>query len=488
MRHKPVVNYKSVLYILGTVLMIEAFFMIFNILISLVFHEGARMMRLHFYAFLITFLVGFSLYFAFRKYSQGPFARRDSFLLVTAAWLSISVFGTLPYILTGAIPDFTDAFFEAVSGFTTTGSSILTDIEALPKSALFWRSMTHWIGGLGIVVMFVALFPSMRMGKIYLFNAEASVVVEEKAFPKIFDVARNLFFIYFILTFSEFLLLVLGGMNWFDSICHSFATVATGGFSTKNSSIGGYSPYIQYVIAIFMILSATNFNIYLLIIRKKFANIFKNEEWKTYLKILFSVVLVVTVVLVVKHVYSLEPAFRYALFNVASLMTATGFATTDYLQWPALAWIMIVFVMMIGASSGSTGGGVKVIRYVILGKKIKASFREILHPNLVSNIKYNGQVVSDDTVFKILVFIILYFIVVLSGMFILMITGVDPVTAFGSALTAMGGMGPGLGLTGPAGNFSMIPVVGKFTLSFLMIIGRLEIFSVLILFTRDFWR
>ncbi len=486
MGRKAVINLRIILYVLGVVLLIESFFMLFNVLISYEYEEPY--VKANFLAFLITFSSGLLLFLFNRSYRHSSFGRKDSYLLVTLSWIIISLYGTLPYLLTGAIPTFTDAFFESVSGFTTTGSSILTDIEALPHSALFWRSETHWIGGMGIIVLFIALFPTMRMGKIYLFNAEASVVVEEKAFPRIFDVARNLWFIYFFLTVSEVVLLYIGGMDIFDSICHAFATVATGGFSTKNTSLGGYSPYIQYVVAVFMILSATNFNIYLLLIKKKFSAILGNEEWRTYLFILFSVVIAVTLVLYIKDVYPLEPAFRHALFNVASLMTATGFATTDYLQWPALAWMLIIFVMFIGASSGSTGGGVKVIRYVIMGKKLKNTFREILHPNLVSTVSYNKQTVNDDVVFKVLVFIILYFIIVLTGMFILILTGVDPATAFGSALTAMGGMGPGLGVTGPAGNFSTIPTVGKFTLDVLMITGRLEIFSVLILFTRDYWR
>ncbi len=486
MKRKAVINLRGIFYVLGVVLLIESFFMTFNTLVSFLYKEPY--IKANFLAFLVTFISGLILYLINQSHKHSSFSRKDSFLVVTLSWVTISIFGTLPYLFTGAIPSFTNALFESVSGFTTTGSSILTNIEALPHSALFWRSETHWIGGMGIIVLFIALFPTMRVGKIYLFNAEASVVVEEKAFPRILDVARNLWAIYFFLTLSEIILLCIGGMDLFDSICHSFATVATGGFSTKNNSIAGYSPYIQYIIAIFMILSATNFNIYLLIIKKKFSSVFKNEEWRTYLFILFSVVLVVTVVLYINKVYPLEPAFRHALFNVASLMTATGFATANYLKWPALAWMLIVFVMFIGASSGSTGGGVKVIRYVILGKKLKNTFREALHPNLVSSVRYNGHPVGDDVVSKTLIFIILYFVVVLTGMFILIASGVDPATAFGSALTAMGGMGPGLGVTGPAGNFSSIPIIGKYTLDALMITGRLEIFSVLILFTKDFWR
>ena len=479
------INFQLIFKALGNILIIESIFMVLTFIVSLIYHEQDKYQILA--AVLITFFAGLILIFINRKASS-DFSRKDSFLLVTLVWLTISLFGTLPYLLAGSIPHFVDAFFESVSGFTTTGSSILTNIEALPKSALFWRSETHWIGGIGIVVMFIALFPSLRVGRIYLFNAEASVVVEEKAFPKIFDITRNLVLIYLILTFSEIVLLVISGMDLFDSICHSFATIATGGFSTKNASIAAYSPAIQYIIAIFMILSATNFNIYLLIMRKKFSSIFRNEEYKAYLGILFTAVLITTLSLIFQMHYPIEKSFRLALFNVSSLMTATGFATADYLKWPFLAIMMIVTVMMIGASSGSTGGGVKVIRYVITFKKLRNSLKEMLHPNLVTHVRYNGKIVDNDSVSKIILFIFVYFLVVFIGMMILVVFGVDPITSFGSALTAMGGMGPGLGITGPAGNFSTIPVIGKYDLSALMIIGRLEIFSVLIIFSRDFWK
>ncbi len=479
------INFRLIFKALGIILMIEAAFMLLTLLVSVIYKE--KYIALISLSIAITFVVGFVLFYL-NRHAREFISRKDSFLLVTLVWLSISLFGTLPYLLTRAIPSFTDAFFESVSGFTTTGSSILTNIEILPKSVLFWRSETHWIGGIGIVVLFIALFPSLRVGRIYLFNAEASVVVEEKSYPKLFDVSRNLWFIYLLLTFAEIILLYVSGMDMFDSICHSFATVATGGFSTKNASIAAYPPRIQYIIAIFMILSATNFNIYLLAMRKKFNSILKNEEYRAYLGIMFTAVLIATITLVVSKHFPVEKAFRLSLFNISSLMTATGFATADYLKWPFLALMMIVMVMMIGASSGSTGGGVKVIRYVIVFKRIRNAFREILHPNLVANVRYNGKIVESDTVSKIFVFVFMYFLIVFTGMLILVALGVDPITSFGSALTAMGGMGPGLGVTGPAGNFSTIPALGKYTLSALMIIGRLEIFSVLIIFSRDFWR
>ncbi len=479
-------NLALIFNVLGIILMIEAVYMIMTVIVTFIYHENIKWLIV--LSMVITFVSGLLLYlFTKPRIKSKNFSRKDSFLLVTLVWIVISLFGTLPYLLTGAIPRFVDAFFESVSGFTTTGSSILKNVEIMPKSILFWRSETHWIGGIGVVVLFIALFPSLKVGRIYLFNAEASVVVDEKPLPKMFDIARNLWFVYLFLTLAEIILLVLGGMDLFDSICHSFATIATGGFSTKNASIGAYSPYIQYVIAIFMILSATNFNLYLFAIRGKFM-FFKNEEYKAYLGILFTAVFIATAALYF-HGWGLEKAFRSALFNISSLMTATGFATVDYFhKWPFLALMMIILVMFVGASSGSTGGGVKVIRYVIMFKKMKNSFKEMLHPNLVTHVRYNGQIVPEDSVSRVLVFIFFYYFIVFIGTLILVLTGVDPVTAFGSALTTMGGMGPGLGVTGPAGNFSSIPVIGKYTLSALMIIGRLEIYTVLIIFSKQFWR
>ncbi len=483
---KAKLNFPFIFRSLGIVLVIEAAFMLFSVALSFYYHEQHEYQI--FIAFLITAFTGIFL-ILFNKPPKNQFYRqKESFLLVTLSWITISVFGTLPYILTGEISSFTDALFESVSGFTTTGSSIMTDIEAHSHGILFWRSTTHWIGGMGIIVLFIAIFPRFKHSRIYLFNAEASVVVEEKTFPSFFSIARRLWLIYIFLTFAETVLLKLEGMTWFDSICHSFATIATGGFSTKNASLAAFSPIIQYTVAIFMVLSATNFNIYLLVLKKQFKKIIKNDEFKFYYSIIFSLILIATITLYFKQHYTLEHAFRSAFFNISSLLTATGFATEDYLHWHTVALFMIYFAMIIGASSGSTGGGVKVIRYVIFFRKIKATIKEILHQNIISVVKYNGQRVEDATVQRVLVFIILYFFIVLMGTLLITITGVDVYTALGSALTAMGGMGPGFGLTGPVGNFSMLPIFAKYVLVALMLLGRLEIFTILVLFSRDYWQ
>lgn len=480
-------NYKFVFNQIAIIIIIEAFFMLMPLFVSFYYHE--RIVKEIVLSFVITFSLGVISYFVTRRNIQKNYTKRESFLMVTLAWVFISFFGTLPFILSGSITNFIDAYFETMSGFTTTGSSILTNIEILPKSVLFWRSETHWIGGMGIVVLFVALFPYLKTNRIYLFQAEASVVVEQKVMPKIIDIARVIWLIYVGMTILEIILLVFGKMSLFESICHSFGTVATGGFSTRNASVGAFSPYIQYVITVFMILAGVNFALYLALIKRKFFKVFSNEELKTYLSIILVTGITITVILLINKTYvHLEEAFRQAFFQVASIITATGFATTDYLKWPLSAIILIIMLMLIGGSAGSTSGGIKVIRHLIFYRRFKVTFKQLINQDVVSPVYYNGVVVKPEIVSNVLTFIIVYLLVIFFSTVFLVFTGVDILTAFGSSATCLGGIGPGLGFTGPAGNFSEIPQISKIVLSFVMLIGRLEIFSVLVLFTKSFRR
>ncbi len=442
-----------------------------------------------FLTFLATVVFGILLNAGTRKHRGVEPSIRESFVIVTFSWLTMGLVGTLPYITTGSIPDFTNAFFESVSGFTTTGSSILSDIEALPKSILFWRAETHWIGGMGIIVLVVAIMPFLKMNGIYLFYSEASSVDNEKMYTRMRYVARNLWFIYLGLTGIETLLLWAGGMTFFDSICHSFATIATGGFSTKNDSLAGYSPYIQYVVTIFMLLSGINFTVHALAIRGNYKNAFKNEELRLYLKIILVVGALITALLVYQHhEISFEQNFRAAFFQVVSVLTATGFATADYLEWPVQAIGLIALLMLIGASSGSTGGGVKVIRHLIVFKRVKILYKEVYSPNVVRLVRYNGRVVNPDQVTRILAFVITYYGILIFSTLIMMLWTSDFATSFGAVATSMAGIGPGFGSVGPASNFLHLPMGSKYFLAALMIVGRLEIYSVLILFTPTFWR
>jgi trk system potassium uptake protein TrkH len=459
--------------------------MLFAAFISILYHEA--IVRELFITFAGTCSFGLVLNLLTRNQRGVEPTRSESFLIVTLGWIILGLVGSLPYLFTNSIPQFANAFFESISGFTTTGSSILADIEALPKSILFWRAETHWIGGMGIIVLVVAIMPFLKISGISLFYSEISSVTNEKISTKIRYVARNLWLVYVGLTFIEVVLLMLGKMPLFDSVCHSFATIATGGFSTQNDSIASYSPYIQYVITIFMLLSGINFVLHIMLLKGRYKTVFKNEELRLYLLIILGFGLAIAFILFFNGNISFEKAFRDSFFQVVSVITATGFATADYLQWPSQAILLIALLMLIGASSGSTGGGVKVIRHVILIKKIRHTFRELINPKAINLIQYNKLQIKPDFVGQVLTFIVIYYTIILVGGFLLMLTGLDAPSAFGSAATCMGGIGPGFGTVGPVSNFLHLSDVAKYFLTLLMLIGRLEIYAVLILFTRSFW-
>ncbi len=467
-------------------IMLEGLFMSSALFVTLIYGERDQLSFI--ISVLSATLTGFVTWILTRSRLEQHYGLRDSFLIVTLGWLMISLFGTEPYLISGSIPRFVDAFFESVSGFTTTGSSILTDIEVLPHGILFWRSMTHWIGGMGIIVLAVAVLPFLRIEGVFLFNNEASSILQDKLHPRITSVAKRLWIIYLIMTFSETLLLWLGDMNFFDALCHSFATVATGGFSTKNTSIAGFSAYAQYIIIFFMILSGMNFTLHYFIIRGQFQKVKQNEELKFYLGIIIAVSLIICVQLINNLNLPFEESFRRSLFQVSSVMTATGFATDDYLKWPQISWILVFLLMFVGASSGSTGGGIKVIRHVFLFKRIRTSLRNHIYPNAVFPLKINGKLVDERTVHNVMTFIYLYFITFIIGTTLMTALGLDVHTAIGAVITTMGGIGPGIGRVGPAGNFAFIPDAGKYLLDLLMLLGRLELFTVLVLFTPGFWR
>ncbi len=435
---------------------------------------------------IIAFIAGLVLYIITKKQSEDiVITKKDAYLTVTLSWVIISLIGTLPYLFSKSIPSFTDALFESVSGFTTTGSSILTDIESLPKSILFWRSLTHWVGGIGIIVLFIVIMPTLQIGGYNLFTLESSL--QEKIKPKIKSVGYRLFWIYLILTFAEVILLLLGKMNLFESVCHAFGTVATGGFSPKNTSIANYSPYIQYVIMSFMLLAGTNFIIHYYALKRNFQKVNENEELKFYLVVIIIIGLIISAALYIKTNKPLEESFREAFFQVISIVTCTGFATTDYLLWPGFAWILIFFAMFLGGSTGSTAGGIKMARHLILLKNIKRIFKQQMSSKAIIPVRFNGSSVDDETNSSILTFISVYLIIFIAGSMLMVFIGIDGKTAAGSVATCMAGIGPGIGTVGPASNFAHLPESGKLLLSFLMLVGRLEIYTVIMLFTRFFW-
>ncbi len=430
---------------------------------------------------------------AIGRNAKPTIGRREGSLIVTFTWIIFTLFGLLPFWLSGSITSFTDAFFETISGFTTTGASILNNIEQLPYSILFWRSLTHWIGGLGIIVMSLALLPVFGLSATQLFAAEAAGPTKDKIHPKINETAKRLFLIYVLLTVAESVLLRIGGMNWFDAVCQSFGTIATGGFSTKQASIAHWdSSFIQYVIILFMIMSGVNFSLYYFGLKNKMIKIRKNEELRYYLIVLFVFALIVAFSLIdfsqVQSFSSIEKAWRDSLFTVTSLMTTTGYGTADYMTWKTYTWVILLLVMLTGASAGSTSGAIKMVRIVIVFKYCYYEFKRIIHPNAVVPVRYNGNLVHEDVITRILAFVLLYLITVGVGILVLAMSGMEFKESIGGLIGCLGGVGPGLGTLGPAGNYADIPTFSKWFLSFIMLVGRLELFTVLLLFTPAFWK
>ena len=478
------INFRLVLSVISKILIIISISLLLNGLLCLYFKEPISPFLI---SALIALFMSVSIHFVSKKARGGSdLKKKDAYLTVTLSWIIICLIGSLPYLFSKAIPNVENAIFESVSGFTTTGSSILTDIESLPYSILFWRSLTHWIGGIGIIVLVIIIMPSMQIGSYRLFSLESSL--QEKIHPKTKQVGISLMLIYVFLTFSEVIFLLLGKMPLFESVCHAFGTIATGGFSPRNTSITEYSPYIQYVIMVFMCLAGTNFVIHYYILKRNFKKIYANEELKFYGLIIFIVGGIVTISLYFKLGMPFEESFRTAFFQVISIITTTGFATSDYLLWPIGCITVMFLILFLGGSTGSTAGGIKMIRHLVLFKNIGANFRKIISPNAIIPVRLNNQTIDVETNNTILSFITLYIMIVIVSSIVLILTGVDGKTATSSVATCMAGIGPGIGSVGPAGNFADFSIFGKLFLSFIMLVGRLEINTILILFTPGFWK
>jgi len=483
-------NIRLVLRMMGSLALVESVILLLMCIIPIIYGENDA------HYFLISSLISFTFAGVALFLGRNPstfIGKREGSVIVTFTWIIFSLIGLLPFWMSGSIASFTDAFFETMSGFTTTGASILNNIEELSHGMLFWRSMTHWIGGLGIIVISLAILPVFSTSGTQLFAAETTGPTKDKIHPKINETAKRLFFIYIILTASETILLRIGGMGWFDSVCHSFSTIATGGFSTKQASVAYWSsPYIQYIISLFMILSGINFSLYYFGFKNKFIKIKENEELRYYLIVLFVFVTIVALSLVdfsnLSNFSMIEQAWRDSLFTVSSLMTTTGFCTADYMYWKPLTWVILLIVMLTGASAGSTSGGIKMIRVVISGKACYYEFKRLIHPNAVIPVRYNGHLVREDILTRVLAFTLLYLVVAGFGILVLAMSGMGFLESTGGMITCLGGVGPGLGLVGPAGNFHDIPEFSKWFLSLMMLAGRLELYTVFLLFTPAFWK
>lgn len=431
-----------------------------------------------------------SVFFIFTKDAIRDIGKKEGYLIVTLGWVVLSLSGTLPFILSGSIPSFSGALFETVSGYSTTGATVLEDIEIVPHGILMWRSLTHWIGGMGIIVLTVAILPILGIGGMQLFSAEASGVSTEKLHPRITSTAKRLWLIYFGLTIAETLLLKLAGMDWFDAVNHAMATVATGGFSTKNASVGAYeNPMIHYIIIFFMFVSAINFSLIYWGLKGRLDKIWKNEEFRFFLFLVIGITLFTTLMVQIS-VWdgNFEKNFRDSLFQVVAIITTTGFGTADFTAWSPILTVLFFFLFFTGACAGSTSGGVKLIRHLVIIKNSVMEFKRLLHPNAVIPVRINGAIVKGRVTFNVMAFILIYFGIFVFGTIVMSLLGEDFLTSMGASASCLGSVGPGLGDVGPASNFASVSGVGKVFLSFLMLVGRLEIFTVLILFTPYFWR
>lgn len=477
------INPLIILKILSTILLIETVSFLFCLPVALVYNETADPFL---WSAFITISISVILYLFSRKSDIKTASIRDGYIIVSASWLIFSAMGTLPYLFSGTITSFADAFFESASGFTTTGSSVITDVETMPFSILFYRSFTHWIGGLGIIVLVVVILPAFRFTGYHLFSLESSV--KEKILPKTRSIGFRLLFIYLGLTITEIIFLVIGDMNLFESVCHTFGTVATGGFSTRNMSIAAYSVYSQYIIMIFMFLSGISFVVYYWLFKLNFRKVKQNEEIWFYFATALIAGALATFILIAKTDRSFEVAFREGFFQVISIITTTGFINSDYLLWPVPGIMLIFFLLFTGACTGSTTGSIKMARHLLVLRNIKYVFVKITHSNAVYQIKLNRHVLSSNTNISIIAFVVFYLFIFVVGTILITITGTDPTTSASSVASSLGNIGPGLGSVGPVYNYAHFPVISKYILSILMILGRLEIFTIFILFTRSFWK
>jgi trk system potassium uptake protein TrkH len=477
-------KFRPIFHIQGLLLVFIGTFMLFPALFS--WYYGEDDLKHILISAGITIGVGLVLWRTLRF--KGELKIRESFAIVSMGWLSAALFGALPFYLSGYIPSFTDAFFETMSGFTTTGASILTDIESLPHGLLFWRSLTHWLGGMGIIVLSLAILPLLGIGGMQLFKAEIPGPVADKLTPRIQQTAKLLWMVYVIVSGAETVLLLLGGMDLFDALCHTFGTMATGGFSTKNASIAHFGSYVQYVIIFFMILAGTNFSLHYNGLRGRVLTYWRNEEFRFFMSIL----LICTALLTLDNLLSVYPdltdAIRNSLFQAVSILTTTGYVTADYEKWSAAGQFLMLFLMFIGGSAGSTGGSIKVLRIMIVLKHGYAELRRLIHPHAVIPVRVNGHAISANVVNNIFGFIFLYFSILVTVTFIMTLLGLDLVSGFASAAATLGNIGPALGTIGPTDNYAHIPLIGKWILTFCMLAGRLELYTVLLLLTREFWK
>lgn len=488
---KRLINFKVVLHVIGSLIIINGILMSLAIPFSIYYDDS---MLLPFITSCATILlVGFFLRIYTRENKNDEIKKREGFLIVAMGWLSMALFGCLPYIISGWIPNISNAFFETMSGFTTTGATILGGdsthkISSLPESLLFWRSMTQWIGGMGIIVLTIAILPMLGIGGMELFVAEAPGPTKDKIHPRIKETAKRLWVIYMGLTVLQTIILMICGLDFYQAINHALTTNSTGGFSPQDTSIGAFNnPAVEYVIVVFMFLAGTNFTLLYFALKRKVFQIRENDEFKWYLMAVVGLTILLSF-LIYDQGDSIEATIRTSLFQVVSIITTTGYATADYMNWIPLVQMIFFVLLFSGASAGSTSGGIKIVRIVLLIKNGLVEFKRRLHPKAIIPVHLNKKPVSDQIIYNLLAFIFLYLFIFTIGAILITAMGVDFVEAISAVATSLGNVGPGLGQFGPAGSFSELPEAGKWILSLFMLMGRLELFTVVLVMTPYFWR
>lgn len=474
----------NIIYTLSSLWLLLSGFFALPLGFSLYYRDG-----LHFsYIFQIIGMGLLSLTFRFLMKRPNELSIREAFLTVTLSWITFSLFGSVPFMVSGYIPNLTDAFFETMSGFTTTGASILTDIEALPKSLLLWRNMTQWLGGMGVIALAVAVLPFLGVGGVQLFKAEVPGPIKDRISPRISETAKILWGVYLLFTIAEILLLMLGGLSLFDSVCITFGTLATGGFAPTNASIAAYpSPFIHYVVIVFMFIAGVNFSLHYWALRGRPHLYFTNPEFRFFLFVTGLATGLILMARLVRGEAFSEEFIRSTLFQTVSIVTTTGFVTHDYEQWPFVTQIILLALMLFGGCTSSTGGGIKNVRILVAFKFMGSELKKLFHPHGVFPIRMGDRAVQERLVSNIIGFIALYILFFFVGVMAMTGLGLDIDTSIGAVAATLGNVGPGIGMVGPVENYSHLPVLGKWILSFLMMIGRLEIFTVLVIFTRPFW-
>lgn len=476
-------NRAIIRFILGSVLKIEAALMLLPCIVALIYREQEGFSFL-----LVSFLSGIlGIVMTLKKPNNHQFYLKEGCIITSLSWIMLSIVGAVPFVLTGEIPSFTDALFETISGFTTTGASILSNVEALSHTSIFWRSFTHWIGGMGVLVFLMAIVPLSGGSNIHLMKAESPGPSVGKLVPKMKHTARLLYLIYFGLTIAEIILLLIGDMPLFDSITITFGSVGTGGFGIKNNSCAGYSPYLQWIITIFMILSGINFNAYYLIVFRQFKKAFSMEEVRAYIGIIAAATGIIFIELV-RNSMSAVDAIRHAAFQVGSIITTTGYATTDFNEWTEASRTVLVFLMFIGACAGSTGGGIKVSRFITVIKSVFKEINSYIHPRSIKKIKMDGKPIEHEIIRATNVYFITFFVLFAFSLFIISLEEKDLITNFTAVAATLNNIGPGLELVGPTQHFGHFSPLSKYVLMFNMLAGRLELFPMLLLFVPTIWK